>query len=183
MQRYQDIALATIGGTTLPLNGASVVVYATGLTTPVTIYSDNASTPTARANPLTAGTDGRFFFYAPSGRYDIVVSKPGYSSYTLTDVLFYEPRETSGSNVIPSATALVLLPDRDTMQVSGTTAITSISTATKGRTIVLTFQGVLTLTDGGNLKLAGNYVTTADDSIMLTCQDGTNWFEVGRAAA
>jgi hypothetical protein len=30
------------------------------------------------------------------------------------------------------------------------------------------------------LKLAGNLVATADDTITIVC-DGTNWYEVGRA--
>ena len=32
----------------------------------------------------------------------------------------------------------------------------------------------------GNLKLAGNFVTTADDVITMT-GDGTNWYEVSRS--
>ena len=67
------------------------------------------------------------------------------------------------------------------MLVSGTTTVTSISTATRGRTITLVFQGALTFTDGANLKLAGNFVTTADDTITLTCADGVSWFEVARS--
>ena len=31
--------------------------------------------------------------------------------------------------------------------------------------MTLMFQGILTFTDGNNLKLAGNFVTTADDTI------------------
>lgn len=66
--------------------------------------------------------------------------------------------------------------------VSGTTTITSIpvSQAYVGKTITLIFQGILTVTDGSNLKLAGNFVTTADDTLTLTT-DGTNWYEVARS--
>ena len=39
---------------------------------------------------------------------------------------------------------------------------------------------VLTFTDGSNLKLAGNFVTTADDTITLA-YDGTNWYEICRS--
>jgi hypothetical protein len=39
----------------------------------------------------------------------------------------------------------------------------------------------LTFTDGNNLKIAGNFVTSADDTITLVC-DGTNWFETCRSA-
>ena len=46
--------------------------------------------------------------------------------------------------------------------------------------VVLISQANLTLTDGSNLKIAGNFVGTADDTITLIC-DGTNWFEVSRS--
>lgn len=32
-----------------------------------------------------------------------------------------------------------------------------------------------------NLKLAGNFVATADD-VLLLCSDGTNWYEISRSA-
>lgn len=65
--------------------------------------------------------------------------------------------------------------------ISGTTTITSVTaTGWDGQTATLVFQGALTFTDGSNLKLAGNFVTTADDSITLAC-DGTNWYEIGRS--
>ena len=45
--------------------------------------------------------------------------------------------------------------------------------------MTLVFDGILTFTDGNNLKLAGNLVTSADASITLVC-DGANWYEKGR---
>ena len=179
MQKYQDVALVTVGGVTAPLVGASVTVSPAGLTTASTIYSDNGVTATA--NPITTGSTGRFSFYASNARYDLLISKAGYSDIHVYDVLMYDPLDTYGTNVIASATSLVLLTDRDVMLVSGTTTITSISTATRGRTITLVFQGSLTFTDGSNLKLAGNLSATADDSITLTCADGVSWFEVARS--
>lgn len=66
--------------------------------------------------------------------------------------------------------------------VSGNTNITSVTAAArdKGRIIVLQFSGTPTFTDGSNLKLAGNLVATADDTISLVC-DGTNWIEMARS--
>jgi hypothetical protein len=46
---------------------------------------------------------------------------------------------------------------------------------------VLRFAGILTVTDGSNLKLAGNFTTAADSTLELVC-DGTNWIELGRSA-
>jgi len=180
MQKYQDVAMVSAGGTMQPLAGASVAVVAAGTTTASTLYSDNSGT--ALANPFTTGTDGRFAFYATNGRYTITITKAGFSTTTITDVSLYDRFDTVGTNVIASATALVLATDRDVMQVSGTTTITSISTATKGRVITLVFQDALTFTDGSNLKLAGNFSTSADDCITLVCADGINWTEVARSA-
>jgi hypothetical protein len=67
--------------------------------------------------------------------------------------------------------------------VTGTTTITTLNTcgaANDGRLLTLIFDGVLTLTDGNNLKLAGDFVTTADDVIQLVC-DGSNWYESSRS--
>jgi len=67
--------------------------------------------------------------------------------------------------------------------ITGTTTITTVNTcdaANNGRLLTLIFDGILTFTDGNNLKLAGNFVTTADDAIQLIC-DGVNWYEISRS--
>lgn len=82
---------------------------------------------------------------------------------------------------VASAAAVTLPTGSDVFSISGTTSITSIvATGWTGKTVTLVFQGILTVTDGSNLLLAGNFVTTADDSITLVC-DGTNWREVARS--
>lgn len=40
--------------------------------------------------------------------------------------------------------------------------------------------GTLTVKDGENLKLAGEFVLSENDTLTLIC-DGTNWIEIGRA--
>jgi hypothetical protein len=83
--------------------------------------------------------------------------------------------------VLTVASAATITVTSLVASISGTTNITSVvATGYAGRTITLIFQGALTFTDGSNLKLAGNLVTTADDTITLVC-DGTNWYEIGRA--
>lgn len=86
-----------------------------------------------------------------------------------------------GGTAIASATALPV-PTGRVFHVTGTTNITSI-TATNlqsGVCVTLIFDDALTFTDGSNLKLDGDFVTTADDSISL-CYDGTSWFETSRS--
>ncbi len=84
---------------------------------------------------------------------------------------------TAGS--VASASALTLPPGR-LVSITGTTTIKSIAATSKGDERTLLFSGALTVTDESNLKLASNFVTTADDTLTLIC-DGTNWFEKSRS--
>jgi len=80
------------------------------------------------------------------------------------------------------ASASAIVPTGNVFHVTGTTSITSI-TATNvpaGARLVLIFDGILTFTDGNNLKLAGDFTTSADDTITLI-YDGTNFYEVARS--
>lgn len=82
---------------------------------------------------------------------------------------------------IASAATIAIAPGQRVAVISGTTGITSITaTGHSGAVVVLVFQGALTVTDGSNLKLAGDFTTTADDTLTLAC-DGTGWYEVARA--
>lgn len=115
------------------------------------------------------------------GRLVFSTASPG-TAGTVDRVIINQNGITSlyqGANVA-SATALVLTGN--VQHVTGTTTITSITTTaiTAGTTVTLIFDGVLTFTDGSNLKLAGNFVTTADDVITLA-YDGTNFYEIARA--
>lgn len=87
-----------------------------------------------------------------------------------------------GGTAVASATALPL-PTGNVFHVTGTTSVTSITSTNfaAGAQITIIFDGVLTFTAGNNLKLAGNFVTTADDTITLV-YDGTSWFEMCRSA-
>ena len=82
---------------------------------------------------------------------------------------------------VASAASLTLPRGADVINVTGTTGITSISaTGNARRCVTLNFVAALTVTDGSNLKLAGNFTTTADDTLTLYC-DGTNWIEIARS--
>ena len=66
--------------------------------------------------------------------------------------------------------------------VSGTTKQTSITTtaAESGRLLILVMVTTDSLTDGGNLKLAGDFNGTANDVIWLI-GDGVNFYEIFRS--
>lgn len=86
-----------------------------------------------------------------------------------------------GGSAISSAAALPV-PTGNVQHVTGTTGVTSISTTNLGSGLCTTliFDDALTVTDGSNLKLAGDFTTTADDTLSV-CFDGTNWYETARS--
>ncbi len=84
---------------------------------------------------------------------------------------------------ISSAATIAIPASGDVFIVSGTTTITAVNTcdaSSAGRRVSLLFSGALTFTDGGNLKLAGDFVTTADDSITIAC-NASDWVELSRS--
>lgn len=89
----------------------------------------------------------------------------------------------SGDSANVASATTTALGEGNLFHITGTTTITTLNTcnaANNGRDLTLIFDGILTFTDGNNLKLAGNFVTTADDVIQLSC-DGTNWYESDRS--
>jgi hypothetical protein len=86
-----------------------------------------------------------------------------------------------GGAAVASAAALPV-PTGSLFHVTGTTNITSLTTTSMGSGVCFTmiFDGVLTVTDGSNLVLAGNFVTSAGDT-LTGCFDGTNFYETSRS--
>lgn len=91
-------------------------------------------------------------------------------------------RSLQGGGAAVASAAALPVPTGRVFHVTGTTNITSITSTNlqAGVVITLIFDGILTVTDGGNLKLAGNFVTAADSTLSLV-YDGTNWYETGRS--
>lgn len=79
------------------------------------------------------------------------------------------------------ASAATITPTGNVFHVTGTTNVTDMTITAAGTCVTLIFDGVLTFTDGNLLKLAGNFTTSADDTISL-CSDGTNYHETARSA-
>ena len=110
MQRYTNfIASTTATNSTLTvLSNASCVVYIAGTLGAATLYSDNGVTPLA--NPFLSSATGMIDFYAANGRYDVVVSKTGYLSVTISDIELDDLLAPSGSNSVgylPAGTGAV----------------------------------------------------------------------------
>jgi len=100
VQRYTNfIASTTATNSTLTvLSNASCVVYIANTLGAATLYSDNGVTPLA--NPFLSSATGRIDFYAANGRYDVVVSKTGYLTVTISDIELDDLLAPSGSNSV-----------------------------------------------------------------------------------
>lgn len=88
MMKYFGIAQDSLGNV---LTGASISVKLAGTANDATLYSDNSYTNLA--NPFTNNSDGSYQFYASNGRYDVVITKAGYTflAATTSDGTLYDP--------------------------------------------------------------------------------------------
>ncbi len=152
------------------------------------IIGTSGSAPTVVANSLYINTgDGKFYIGSRNGATWHELFEAGVSSVNLvsnvTGVLLPANGGRglvgSGTNVASAAT---IAATGIVFHVTGTTTITSVSGSgiSAGTEITIIFDGILTFTDGSNLKLAGNFVTAADSTITLA-YDGTNWYEKSRS--
>ena len=64
--------------------------------------------------------------------------------------------------------------------ITGTTNINALGNQWRGRQVTLVFQDALTVGNTGTLVLAGNFTTTANDTLNLI-SDGINWYETSRS--
>jgi len=120
----------------------------------------------------------------------IHVAPTSVTKASLADAINKAERRIVKLNENPPITAFnslqiianVSSPTASTSALAHPTNITSITaTGNTGREVTLKFDGILTFTDGSNLKIAGNFVTAAGGVITLFC-DGTDWYEKGRSA-
>jgi hypothetical protein len=79
---FKGIARDSQGNT---LDSADVQVYETGTTTEVSIYEEESLT-TLISQPLVTSANGAYNFWAAYDDIDVVISKTGYSTYTVSNV-------------------------------------------------------------------------------------------------
>jgi hypothetical protein len=178
-QAFHNPQFAAIRGRGTIASPAAVVSGDSLFTIDVT-GQETASTQNtaARISVLADGTPGTNDM---PGRMEFATTADGAASPTARLVI-----KSTGLTSLYSgaavASAATITPTGNLFHVTGTTNITSVSgtNVIAGTKITIIFDGVLTFTDGSNLKLAGNFVTTADDTITLVW-DGSAWFEVCRS--
>jgi hypothetical protein len=86
-----------------------------------------------------------------------------------------------GGAAVASASALPV-PTGAFYHITGTTTVTSqtLTGIGHGTCFTLVFDAAVTVTDGSNLKLNGNFAADADDTLGLCC-DSTNCYETHRS--
>lgn len=137
------------------------------------IGQDNVSA--AAGYYVDASGSGTVKFFKPT-----VLGTPPTALKTGAQGVYFEFERGVGTTIVAAAS---IDPGYfgDVFFVSGATGIGSIQAGNNaGRRITLIFQSTPTVTDGSNLKMNGNLVATADDTLTMTC-DGTNWFEICRS--
>lgn len=122
MRRYEENVISLVGPpfiglTPVPGVGLEVAGFtATVLTYPslatATIYSDNAASPTVKTNPIVVGSDGRFFFYARNGRYQINLLKAGIFAKSLVDISLTDVAWLSVSTGAQASVAAATIVER-----------------------------------------------------------------------
>lgn len=148
-------------------NAASAIALTANVGSSETIVVTNTQGTDAAAIALTASAGG------------ITATVATGKAITLAGTTNFK----HGSDIASPAGGELTLGDGMYFDITGNNNITSIAAAssTDGRLVILRFEGTPTFTDGNNLKLAGNFVATADDTITLIC-DGTDWYEIARSA-
>lgn len=121
------------------------------------------------------------------GHSNIVVTGVDLTGNTLGSVLggsnsveIIEACLTQDAATAASGSTVTLPIIGDLVTITGTTTINNIQVSRTGRKVTLKFADVLTVNDGGNLKLAGSFSTSADDTLTLI-YDGTHWIETSRS--
>jgi len=82
---------------------------------------------------------------------------------------------------VPSADPLLIPAIGRSFHVTGNFDFANIAYPFADRVITLRFASSVGVLDGGNLRLAGNFTATPDDTLTLI-GDGTNWIEMSRSA-
>ncbi len=171
MMRYANVVLDTAGNA---VAAATVTVNLVGTTTAATLYSDNSYT--SLANPVIAGADGAFEFYAAPGRYDLSITKPNFSFGTTVqnDIVLFD-----AAAVVSPATIATAMNDYNPSNGLNARWWRLVTTAAQNITGIAaggTFQEIRILNVGAsaiNIQNANVGSATANRILVATGADTT----------
>ena len=113
--------------------------------------------------------------------------KIGENNYQIDALTGSYTNSNTVSASLASADPLQLPKYTDTFNVTGTTGFGNLGGGWAGRKVTLVFSGVLTVFNGtgtaGSMRLnaAANFTSAANSTLTL-CHNGTQWYEIGRSA-
>ena len=174
MQRYVNFIASTTStsSTLMVLSNATCTVYVAGTSTAATLYSDNGITPLA--NPFLSSSTGQVSFYAANGLYDLVVSKIGYLTVTISAIELDDLLAPSGSNSVgylPAGTGAVATTVqtklRETVSIKDFGAVGD-GVADDTAAIQAAITAVQTAGGGVVLFPTGTYKTTSTITLLST---------------
>lgn len=174
MQRYNGEARADATGALVPY--PTITVYNSGTLTLSAIFQDDGVTPLA--NPYTGRSDGRFFFRAADGNYDVKVAGTGITTYTIGSVqLISAVVSGTGIQSINSQTGTT-----QTISTDGSGTDVGVTSGSNAHVINLptssaTVRGVLNSSDWTtfNSKVGAINGLTAQNQTFLTGTSGTDF--------
>jgi hypothetical protein len=186
LEVYHDVAQAPDGRA---INSPTITVFATGTTTTISLYSNSSGTA-SKANPFTGDSSGRYSFFAAAGRYDIQISKTGFTTRTKSYVLvglFFDTASVSGEfatgDLITSGPwidsrkyATLALADAAAVSANKPLRIVGDYTISTGTTLSSNFElptgssitTSATLTISGTAHLTGGTLTEDGGTIIFT---------------
>jgi len=161
-----------VGIHAIELLGASISVAIDGISFGASTdsYVMHAAVSIAGTSDLVSVTGNTFFATDDN---PVLVTTTGVQ-------LMVSNNATQNNGDLASVAALAIPAHNDYFLVTGTTNITSMTGLWNKRKISLRFGGILTVTDGSNLKLNGDFVTAAN-AILTLVSDGSVWYEVARS--
>lgn len=174
-------------------SGAGTITTATGLY--VDVYGTVGSIPTWQGIQIDTNTDTGATAVGSTNKYGINIGAI-YGASALNYALYTNAGEASLGDVLALRTVTAITADDATPDVStgnhftipstwtAAANITMFDAGTTGQVIYITAAPGDTdcvVTDGGNLLIAGNWTADPGDTLTLWF-NGTNWYELARAA-
>lgn len=170
---YRDLVQDVRGNV---VTGATVTINVAGTTTLASLYTDQFCTVPA-TNPTTTASDGTFSVYLPSGYYDVVPAKSGYTFASVPRVQIFEPLGDHIATIADYATTDLTAIGTGALDQIGSTVRTLLinkpalatldDTCPSTLTLLFLGTGTVTLSAGKTLTLNCRVVNLTEHAVLL----------------
>lgn len=170
---YRDLVQDVRGNV---VTGASVTINVAGTTTLASVYTD-ALCAVAASNPITTGSDGTFSIFLPSGYYDVVPAKSGYTFASVPRVQVFEPLgdfiatiadfSTTDLTAIGTGAFDQIGSNIRTLLINKPALATLDDTCPSTLTLLFMGTGTLTLSSGKTMTMNCRVVNLTEHAVLL----------------